>query len=258
MILQKINNTTPAKRIISLVPSITELLFYLGLEQSIVGITKFCVHPKHLLLNKTIIGGTKNLNINKIIALEPTLIIANKEENVEVQIKRLGEDFQILLTEVDDLDGALKMINDIGQLTNKTTASANLINDINKRFVQIILPEIKLRAAYLIWRNPYMTVGGNTYINSMLIHCGFQNITADKKRYPEISIQELKDLNCTLLLLSSEPYPFKQKHIDELKIELPDTLIILVDGEMFSWYGSRLLFAAVYFKELIEKLNARV
>ena len=255
MILQKKLNKPPPKQIDSLVPSITELLFYLGLEESIVCITKFCIRPKNQSLAKTKIGGTKNIDINKIKSLNPDLIIANKEENVEVQIKALAEDFTILLTDVNDLTGALNMINDIGQLTNKLHESTNLINTIRNTFAQIPASTNKINTAYLIWKNPYMTVGGDTYINSMLTHCGLQNIFADKNRYPEIKIDELKSMKCKLLLLSTEPFPFKQQHIDELKIELPNTLIILVDGEMFSWYGSRLLFAADYFKALIDKIN---
>ena len=255
MILETKLNTPPPKRIISLVPSITELLFYLGLEESIVGITKFCIRPKDLILTKTKIGGTKNINITKIKSLNPDLIIANKEENVEAQIKTLAEEFSILLTDVDDLAGALDMIKNIGQLTNRIAKSNNLINIIENTFGQILLPTNKINTAYLIWKNPYMTVGGDTYINDMLNHCGLQNIFLNKKRYPEVEIDEIKSLNCKLLLLSTEPFPFKQQHIEELKIELPNTLIILVDGEMFSWYGSRLLYAAEYFKDLAIRIN---
>ena len=100
-----------------------------------------------------------------------------------------------------------------------------------------------------------MTIGGDTFIHDMLDRCGLQNIFANEKRYPIITADEMKSRNCQLVLLSSEPYPFKQQHINELKAQLPDTNIILVDGEMFSWYGSRLLYAVEYFKELITKLN---
>ena len=255
MILQITTNIPPPKRIVSLVPSITELLFYLDLEESIVGITKFCIRPKNQSLAKTKIGGTKNIDINKIKSLNPDLIIANKEENVEVQIKTLAEEFSILLTDVDDLAGALDMIKNIGQLTNRIAKSNNLINIIENTFRQILIPTNKINTAYLIWKNPYMTIGGDTYINDMLNHCGLHNIFSDKKRYPEVKIDEIKGLKCKLLLLSTEPFPFKQQHIEELKIELPNTLIILVDGEMFSWYGSRLLFAAKYFKDLASRIN---
>ena len=256
IIFKAIKNSVPPQRIISLVPSITELLFYLGLEENIVGITKFCVHPREFVLTKTKIGGTKNININKIRSLKPDLIIANKEENVEKQINSLAKDFPIFLTDVNDLSSALIMIKNTGQITHKIKEATNLIDDINKKLSLLTLAPSKLNAAYLIWKDPYMSIGGDTYINEMLCHCGFKNIFATQKRYPVVTIDELKSKNCKLLLLSTEPYPFKQKHIDELKIELPDTTIILVDGEMFSWYGSRLLLAADYFQCLIQKVNA--
>ena len=254
IILKAIKNSVSPQRIISLVPSITELLFYLGLEENIVGITKFCVHPREFVLTKTKIGGTKNINISKIRSLKPDLIIANKEENVEEQINFLTKDFPIFLTDVNDLSSALIMIKNIGQITHKIKEATNLIDDINKKLSLLTLVPSKLNAAYLIWKDPYMSIGGDTYINEMLCHCGFNNIFLNQKRYPAVTINELKSKNCKLLLLSTEPYPFKQKHIDELKIELPDTTIILVDGEMFSWYGSRLLFAADYFQCLIQKV----
>ena len=254
MILSEIKNLHVPKRIVSLVPSQTELLYYLGLEESIVGITKFCVHPKELLLTKTIIGGTKNIHINKITALQPDLIIANKEENVKEQIDQLAQNFDVLLTDVNDLETALDMIKNIGQLTNKMEKSANLIHTIQYNFNQIPVLKTIINTAYLIWKKPYMTIGGDTFIHDMLTNCGLHNIFSDKKRYPEVSIDKLKYLNCQLLLLSTEPFPFKQQDIEELKLLLPTTIILLVDGEMFSWYGSRLLFAGGYFQCLIQKI----
>lgn len=112
-----------------------------------------------------------------------------------------------------------------------------------------------LKTAYLIWRDPYMTVGGDTFINDMLLQCGFENMYADKTRYPEISMDALLNANCELLLLSSEPYPFKHKHIDELSKQLPGTKIILADGEFFSWYGSRMLQAPAYFTRLMAQIE---
>ena len=256
MILSEIKNHPVPKHIISLVPSLTELLYYLGLEKSIVGITKFCVHPKELLLTKTIIGGTKNIHINKITALQPDLIIANKEENVKEQINELAQNFDVLLTDVNDLETALDMIKNIGQLTNKVRQSDNLIQTIQYNFNQIPILKTTINTAYLIWKKPYMTIGGDTFIHNMLIHCDLHNIFADKKRYPEVSIDELRKLNCQLLLLSTEPFPFKQQDIEELKLLLPETIILLVDGEMFSWYGNRLLFSAQYFKDLLSTVGA--
>jgi len=244
-------------RIISLVPSQTELLHCLGLEEETIGITKFCVHPKEWFHKKTRVGGTKTININLVHQLQPDLIIANKEENVKEQVEELARDHSVWLTDVNNLEEALQMIKDIGDLTGKEKEAAVLADEINTRFELLSrqTTNLKLQAAYLIWRDPYMTVGGDTFINDMMDKCGFINAFGSKERYPEINIAELKTQNCKLLLLSSEPYPFKQKHIDELSAQLPGCKIILADGEMFSWYGSRLLLAPGYFHELQSSLR---
>ena len=257
MILQKTSdlNYIP-KRIVSLVPSQTELLHYLELEQETIGITKFCVHPAEWFTSKTRIGGTKAINISSINNLHPDLIIANKEENVKEQVELLAKDYPVWITDVNNLEDATKMIKDIGELTSKQKEANLLLKEITTEFDNLTSEDQtqnpKLQTAYLIWRNPYMTIGGDTFINNMLSRCGFENVFANK--YPEITIKELHIINCQLLLLSSEPYPFKQKHIDELSRQLPNCKIVLVDGEMFSWYGSRLLLAPDYFKTLISSL----
>lgn len=257
------------KRIISLVPSQTELLYSLGLEEETVGITKFCIHPNQWFKTKTRVGGTKTINYDTIRQLKPDLIIGNKEENVKEQIEQLAYNYPVWLTDVNNLTDALQMIHDIGELTGKQNQAGSLSENIGKGFEELnqlqTHPErsrranhkpqtsdLKLQTAYLIWQKPYMTVGGDTFIHDMLLKCGFANIFADRKRYPETNISELQTSNLKLLLLSSEPYPFKQKHIDELSAQLPDCKIILVDGEYFSWYGSRLLSAPDYFKKLTQ------
>ena len=240
------------QRIVSLVPSLTELLYDLGLDNEVAGITKFCVHPAIWFKTKERIGGTKNIDINKIKSLQPGLVIANKEENVKEQIEALQQFTRVYVSDVSNLDDALKMIADIGKLTSKEAKSSLIIKEIERKFLQLQqINQQKIPAAYLIWREPYMTVGGDTFINNMMQYCGFENVFKDQLRYPEMTVQILKELGCKILLLSSEPYPFKQKHIDELQPLLPGIKIVLVDGEMFSWYGSRLLLAADYFEELI-------
>ena len=259
MILQKTSdlNYIP-KRIVSLVPSQTELLHYLGLDEETVGITKFCVHPGKWFRTKTRVGGTKAINSSIIDKLQPDLIIANKEENVKEQIEQLAKDYPVWITDVNNLEDATKMIKDIGELTSKQKEANLLLKEITTEFDNLTSEDQtqnpKLQTTYLIWRNPYMTIGGDTFINDMLLKCGFKNIFANKLRYPEVTIEELHIANCQLLLLSSEPYPFKQKHINELSRQLPNCKIVLVDGEMFSWYGSRLLLAPDYFKTLISSL----
>ena len=238
-------------RIISLVPSQTELLFYLGLAEYVVGITKFCVHPANWQSTKTIVGGTKNINIEKIRNLNPDLIIANNEENVEEQILELSKDFPVWVTDVTNLQDALEMIYDISQLTKTVSTGRKLVIEIEKSFKNLLIKTNKIRTCYLIWRTPYMTVGGDTFINNMLSYCGFLNLYADLKRYPVVEINDLIEKDCKLLILSTEPYPFQQKHIVELQKQLPGATILLADGEMFSWYGSRLLNAPAYFSQLI-------
>lgn len=242
------------KKIISLVPSQTELLFDLGLDEEVIGITKFCIHPEHWFRNKMRIGGTKQLHLDKIKGLQPDLIIANKEENVQEQIEELAKYFPVWTSDVNNLDEALQMIESIGEITNREHQARTIKNQITENFSQLPTPNTKPKTAYLIWRQPYMTIGGDTFINDMMKCAGFENIFEDQQRYPEITIEQLNHSTCEVLLLSSEPFPFQKKHIDELQPLLPNTRSILVDGEMFSWYGSRLLKAPSYFRQLQDQV----
>jgi len=247
------------QRIISLVPSQTELLFDLGLNEEVVGITKFCVHPQQWFHNKTRVGGTRQVKPDIIHQLQPDLIIANKEENVKEQVEELSRRYPVWTSDINNPEDAYEMIMQIGAMTGKERNALLLITKIKAKFAQLhrSAEQIKpgTRTCYLIWQNPYMTAGGDTFIHSMLEAAGFENVFADKRRYPEITMDDLIISNCQLLLLSSEPFPFKQKHIDELQPLLPATKILLVDGEMFSWYGSRLAEAPGYFAKLRELLN---
>jgi ABC-type Fe3+-hydroxamate transport system substrate-binding protein len=242
------------KRIISLVPSQTELLYHLGLEEEVIGITKFCVHPQKWFRQKQRIGGTKNVDTEKIAALQPDLVIANKEENVKVQIEELARHFPVWISDVNTLQDAYAMMQNIGKMTNRETAAENLVQQIRNNFSQLQTPNTKPQTGYLIWKDPYMTVGSDTFIHHLLEAAGMANCFADRLRYPAITINELQAANCQLLLLSSEPYPFRQKHVAELQRQLPSTTVLLVDGELFSWYGSRLLQAPAYFQQLQQKI----
>ncbi|MDE3143535.1 MAG: ABC transporter substrate-binding protein, partial [Bacteroidota bacterium] len=228
----------------------------LGLDDEVAGITKFCVHPQKWFNTKTRIGGTKNLNIEKIRSLSPDLIIANKEENVKEQIEALENIAPVWISDVNDFDDALQMIESIGAITNKTTAAQNITAQIKNKFAQLKTQGQPQRACYLIWKDPYMTVGGDTFIHSMMQQCGLQNVFEKQTRYPEIQLKQLAALDCKLILLSSEPFPFGQKHISEMQEQIPDAKIVLVNGEMFSWYGSRMFAAADYFRQLIKRINS--
>ena len=237
-------------RIVSLVPSITESLFDFGLtEMEVVGRTKFCIHPQTLITNVPVIGGTKNLNLDKIKSLKPDLIIANKEENEKLQIEELGKYFEIWLTNIENLQDNQNFLTELGTLLNKQELALNFNEKINVIFdsSKELSPK---KVAYLIWKNPYMTVGSDTFIHEIIEKIGFTNLFKDSKRYPEISVNQMKEAE--YVFLSSEPFPFQQKHIDELQKELPDSKIMLVDGEAFSWYGTHLSRCGDYFKTLRE------
>ncbi|OQP43176.1 cobalamin-binding protein [Niastella yeongjuensis] len=240
------------RSIVSLVPSITELLYTLQLDDQVTGITKFCIHPNNWFREKTRVGGTKAIKTSVIQELRPDLIIANKEENVKEQVEELAQHYPVWVTDVNNLADAMEMIEQIGAITSTQSRATRLISQINAAFSDLQNKNRDVKTGYLIWRNPYMTIGSDTFIHDMLGRCGFKNIFDHTTRYPAIDTWQLAQ--CDLLLLSSEPYPFQQKHIDELQAELPNTRIILVDGEMFSWYGSRLLHAPAYFTSLLQQL----
>lgn len=235
-------------KIISLVPSITETLFDLGLtDEEIIGRTKFCIHPENSVRNVTVIGGTKNVNLEKIKSLKPDLIIANKEENVREDVEELQKYFKVLVTDVSNLKDNKYLLEVLGKLINKEETAGKYNSKIEEIFKDLQSFN-KKTCAYLIWKNPYMTIGGDTFIHEILDKTGFENIFKDRKRYPEISVDEMK--TAEFIFLSSEPFPFQEKHIDELQNELPYSKIILVDGEAFSWYGTHLAKCADYFKDL--------
>lgn len=248
-----INLPFAPKRIISVVPSQTELLFYLGLDEEIIGITKFCIHPQDRFKSTEKVGGTKQLDVDKIKSLNPDLVIANKEENERSQLEELMQHFPVWISDIYNLDDALDMIVNVGKLVGRGEAGQMLGRSVNQRFNKLHINRSGLRAAYFIWRKPYMVAAKSTFIDDMLQKCGLVN-AFDLERYPEISAQQLQQAKPDVILLSSEPYPFKEKHIDELKTIVPSAKIRLVDGEMFSWYGSRLLEAPSYFAALINEL----
>lgn len=250
---------SPPKRIVSLVPSQTELLYHLGLNEEVVGITKFCIHPDEWFHSKTRIGGTKQIDFDKIAALNPDLIIGNKEENEEEQIRELQEKYPVWMSDIHNLDEALMMIRSVGQLTNREEAGLYLSEIIKAQFENLklnIANVTERTVAYLIWRNPYMAAGSNTFIDSIMGALHFRN-TISRERYPETTLSELADLSPEYILLSSEPYPFSEKHIGEIQAAVPSAKITLVDGEMFSWYGTRLLHAPGYLLTLLEQVDRK-
>ncbi|MCS6917746.1 MAG: helical backbone metal receptor [Chitinophagales bacterium] len=239
----------PPRRIVSLVPSLTELLADLGLEQDVVGITKFCERPAQWRRAKTIVGGTKAIKIDRIVALRPDLVLANKEENVKEQIMELAAHVPVLLTDIHTAGDALQMIQAIAACTCTAERGNHLVAAIESdlKMLRNLSP---IRAAYLIWHNPIMAAGGDTFISNMMQHAGFKNVFENRDRYPKLEAHQLGEANPDWLLLSSEPFPFSQKHVPFYQELLPASRIVLVDGQMFSWYGSRMQHFVAYVRHL--------
>ena len=244
------------KRIVSLVPSQTELLFDLGAGHRVVGVTRYCVHPKRRVARIKKIGGTKRFDFPSIVALRPDLIIGNKEENYQEGIEKLRVSYPVWMSDIETLDAALNMIEQIGVITNCADRARVLVDRVRSEWDA--LPGIgALRIAYLIWKKPYMAVGGGTFIDDVLSKLGLKNHFAQAPRYPETSIEELAAAKLDVLMLSSEPYPFADENVMQLAEQLPGTVVVLVQGEMFSWYGSRLRRSPAYFKKLFTTIAER-
>lgn len=244
----------PIRRIVSLVPSQTELLVDLGLEHLLVGVTKFCIHPKGLIRKIGHVGGTKSVNLEKVRALKPDLIIGNKEENERSDIEELERHFPVWMSDIANLPEALDMIGQLGALLEVEEKALQMTDFIKVKFNDLNVFDLsgnQQKVLYLIWRSPYLSAGKGTFIDDCLQRCGWINCV-EENRYPEIVPGEQAP---ELIFLSSEPYPFKEKHISELQSLYPKAQVLLVDGEYFSWYGSRLLGAPEYFKELLLRID---
>ncbi|MDX9704266.1 MAG: helical backbone metal receptor [Weeksellaceae bacterium] len=244
------------QRIISLVPSQTELLVDLGLENKIVGLTHFCVHPKEIRKNKIRVGGTKSVHFEKIKDLAPDIILCNKEENTKEIVERLAKDFIVHVSDVNNLEENYEMIIQYGKLFDVEAKSNEILTKTQsevEKFQSFLVGKPQLKISYFIWKNPWMVVGKGTFINYLLELNGFENVYSDKTRYPEIQLEQLKPVD--FHLLSSEPFPFGEKEKNELKPFVGKSRICFVDGEYFSWYGSRLTKAFQYFQSLRKNME---
>lgn len=237
---------SPIQKIVSLVPSLSQTLYDLGLEQSVVGITRFC--PKGQI-RKTSIGGTKNPNFSKIQLLEPDIILANKEENHPSDVQQLENRFPVWVSDICSFDEALAMISSFGEYFDRYIEAQSLIEKIKRGLASIQSTKSKT-AAYFIWKNPYMVTGGDTFINTWLEHLGFKNIFADSKRYPETKLEDLAQNPPETIFLSDEPYFFREEDRKHFTKIFPRSEIHLVKGKYFSWYGSLILEAIAYFSDL--------
>lgn len=256
---EQISLADTPKRIVSIVPSQTELLHYLGLEEEVVGLTKFCIHPEHWYRNKPRVGGTKKVDIKKVTALTPDLIIANKEENTREDVAALKQIAPVYVSDIKGLHDAQEMIRSVGVLCGKEERSKALNDTISSSFKHLestIDQHKKLRVLYLIWKDPIMAAGKDTFIQAMLGKAGFENaLDTEDQRYPSLNKKQILSMKPDVLFLSSEPFPFKGKHSEEIRQMFPDQHVVEVDGEVFSWYGSRLLKTADYLLKLRQELG---
>ncbi|WP_010137097.1 ABC transporter substrate-binding protein [Ochrovirga pacifica] len=246
-------------KIVSLVPSITETLYDLNLEEFIVGVTKFCISPPHFKHVKNIVGGTKDADIEKIKALKPDLVFCNKEENTPEIVEQLKTFTQVFVTQIESVEDTIRMIQNIGVILNRRTEGDLLIRKIElkqKEFINFMQQYQPKKVAYFIWYKPWMVAAEGTYINHLLDLCKYENIYQNLTQYPEIDPKRIRyDGDPEVLFFSSEPFPFQDKHAFEISEYTNRSSAVFVDGEMFSWFGSRLLKSFDYFKALRQKLE---
>lgn len=246
----------PPQRIVSLCPSITETLYALGLSAQVVGRTRYCIHPEDQVRQAAVVGGTKQVKDDMIAQLAPDLIIAEKEENPKEMVERLAAQYPVYVVNVEQMKDALQMIGDLGSICGKEDEAREMKDEIERKFRTLKPVGQTIKAAYVIWKNPYMVAGQSTYIHSMLEHCGFINVFKDAEgRYPTVTIEDFRQAAPDVILLSSEPYPFKAKDRDEFLTHVPESVPVLVDGESFSWYGVRMIQAADQISGLLRQLS---
>jgi len=241
------------ERIVSLVPSTTETLFALGAGGRVRGVTRFCVHPKEARELARVVGGTKNPSLETILALEPDLVVANQEENRKEDVERLRDRVPVQLFFPMSVGDAVADIRSLGRLLGDPEAALPLADEIERELASLRAAEWRpVRYLYFIWRRPYMVAGPETFIEALLAECGLVNAAPrDRGRYPELGADEIPRCRADVLLLSSEPFPFEEKHRAELGT---DSEVHLVDGELLSWHGARLRLGLPYLRSVVEKI----
>lgn len=235
-------------RLVSLVPSTTETLFALGRGDDLVGYTRFCVHPQDKVTSEKWIGGTKNPKVDKIIALAPDMVLANREENRREDIEALeGAGIPVWVAEPRTVAEAIDDIRKVGIVVGRSDEGHHLAEDLQGIMSTDRNGTSPQTVAYLIWRDPYMVAGEETFITNMLAQGGFRNPFVG--RYPEVTLNDLHTVD--RIFLASEPFPFAEKHRDELiALGIPAAKIQLVDGELLSWHGVRLREGLPYVRRL--------
>jgi ABC-type Fe3+-hydroxamate transport system substrate-binding protein len=247
-------------RIVSLVPSITELLFDLGLDAAVVGRTVFCVHPKDRVRAARSVGGTKQINFEKLRSLAPTHVIVNVDEtplDLANAIAALG--CRVVVTHPVDVTDNLTLFRLIGGLFGRATEADALASRLQAALAAVEDATARWpprRVLYLIWKNPWMTVSRDTYIARMLAQVNWQTVADDPAiRYPTIRLTTDLLAETDLVLFSSEPFPFSQTHVEDFCRAFPEhaAKALTIDGQMVSWYGSRAIAGIAYLHALAKK-----
>jgi ABC-type Fe3+-hydroxamate transport system substrate-binding protein len=238
------------ERIVSLVPSLTEALFAFGLEREIVGVTRFCVEPRRAVAGKTKVGGTKALDVAKIKALKPDLVVASAEENSPGDVTQLIEHgCPVFVTQVTTVESAIDLLRQLATITGTTSAARPIIQGVKEALAFVLAGSAgreRVRVFCPIWRNPYMTCGRATYMDDVITVCGGRNIFGGRQEhYPKVELAEVAALDPQVILLPNEPYRFTKRHKADFKAFSEVTAvknghIFLIDGRMLTWYGPRI------------------
>nr|WP_230408719.1 helical backbone metal receptor [Undibacterium flavidum] len=238
-------------RIVSLVPSITELLCDLGLQDQLVGRTGFCIHPREIVKAIPKIGGTKDVNIEKIRRLAPTHLIVNIDENEKPTVEQLAQFVpHVIVTHPLQASDNFDLFRLLGGVFNVAARAEELCQALQQQFDLLPAPEQTKKVLYCIWKDPWMTVSQDTYIANLLKLRGWQQWQADSAlRYPSFDWSDASLQDVELVLLSTEPYSFTQAHAEALQQQIHKP-VLLVDGEMLSWYGSRSIQGLSYLANL--------
>ena len=240
----------PPERIVSLVPSFSEALFAFGLGERVAGVTRFCVEPREGVAGKAKVGGTKTLDMAAVESLQPDLIIASAEENRVEDVRRLIDGgWTVFVTLPTTVAGAIELLGQIAALTDSAETARPIIEEAEEALATVLAANAgrqPLRVFCPIWRNPYMTIGPDTYMHDVVAVCGGRNVFEGRpERYPKVELGEMAALDPEVILLPSEPYRFRERHRAAFEA-FPQVAavrqgnVLLVDGRMLSWYGPRI------------------
>ena len=236
-------STRPPSRIVSLIPSTTETLCALGLADALVGITVYCREPAALLRDKTRIGGEKDPDLARIRALAPDLVVANVEENRAEDVATLRAwSIPVWVTYPRTVAEGIGLVRELGAVTGTARRAGEIAGELAELYEATRAraerrPPVSI--FYAIWRDPYMTIGRDTYIHDMLSVCGGANVFADRpERYPTVTLDEIAARRPAVILLPDEPFRFRPKHVEEFADCA--ARVQLVDGKPFSWHGPRI------------------